>query len=227
VTLEAEVEGWEVTRIPPLIVTKNMRQIGFSVSVVVPAEMQTSGLDATKSLRVFGEWSYEPDSVLTGSVEPVEIFIYIDQFYEYRVTSDYSFIQTSPGGEFDIDLEITNEGNGDDEVTIDIDRRDEMEERGWAFVFDVTKWDVPHQQTIKIPIHVATPRRWDGYRDKVAVIRFNVYSEQAIMNNAVSEQASYSIFIRQRGVSLPGFEPLLMLLAVFLVSILAFHKRRH
>ncbi len=226
VDLVAEVEGWEVTKIPSLILTKNMKQIGFSVSVRVPAEMQTSGLDATKSLRISGTWSYEPDTGMSGTIDPVEVFIYVDQFYEYRVRSQHSFVQTSPGGEFDIEIEVTNEGNGDDTITIEIDRRDTMEANGWAFVFETTKWDVPYQKTIIIPIHIATPKRWDGYRNTIQVVKINVYSDQAIMNNAVSESASYSVFLRQRGVSVPGFEPMIMILAIFFASIMAFNKRR-
>jgi hypothetical protein len=226
VDLVAEVEGWEVTKIPSLILTKNMKQIGFSVSVRVPAEMQTSGLDVTKSLRISGIWSYEPDTVINGTVDPVEVFIYVDQFYEYRVRAKQAFIQTSPGGEFDIDIQVTNEGNGDDSVTIEIDRRDELEGNGWAFVFDTTKWDVAYQKVITIPIHIVAPKNWDGYRNDIVVIKINVHSEQAILNNAVSESASYSIFVRQRGVSVPGFEPFLMLLAIMIASMITIHKRR-
>ena len=116
VDLVAEVEGWQVTEIPTIILNRNMPQVAFSVSVMVPKEMQTSGMDATKSLSISGTWSYEPDTGLSGDVEPVEVFIYIDQFYEYRIRAKQSFIQTSPGGEFDMEIEVINEGNGIDEI---------------------------------------------------------------------------------------------------------------
>ncbi|MGA1820717.1 MAG: choice-of-anchor T family protein, partial [Thermoplasmatota archaeon] len=121
VNLQAQVEGWEVTAIPIMTMTSSFTQLQFSVSVRVPAGYQTSGLDETKIMTITGRWNYEPNT-RSGDVQPLDVFIYIDQFYEYRVKCDTPFIQTSPGGEFDIEVEVINEGNGDDEVTLEIDR---------------------------------------------------------------------------------------------------------
>ncbi|MGA1792710.1 MAG: choice-of-anchor T family protein [Thermoplasmatota archaeon] len=225
VNLQAQVEGWEVTAIPILTLTSSFTQLQFAVSVRVPAGYKTSGLDATKIMTITGRWNYEPNT-RSGDVQPLDVFIYIDQFYEYRVRCDTPFIQTSPGGEFDIEVEVINEGNGDDEVTIEIDRRDTMESNGWAFVFDTTKWDVPYQKSVKVPIHIATPKKWDGWRNNIVVIKFIVTSEQAIASHSVSESATYSIFIRQRGVSVPGFEPVLALFAIIIASTFFAYRRR-
>jgi len=225
VQLQAEVEGWEVTTIPVLTMTSSFTQIGFSVSVIVPAGYKTSGLDFTKIMTITGSWAYEPDS-RGGQVQPLDVFIYIDQFYEYRIRCLQPFIQTSPGGEFDIELEVINEGNGDDEVAIDIERRDVLEANGWAFVFGTTKWEVPYQQTVKIPVHIATPKKWEGWRNNIISIKFSLTSEQAIMTNSVTEPASYSIFIRQRGVSVPGFEPVVAFFAVMIASMFVLYRRR-
>jgi hypothetical protein len=226
VNLVAEIEGWEVTKIPSLVLTRSMNQIHFSVSIMVPPNIQTSGLDVTKIMSISGAWSYEPNGQ-SGIVDPLEVFVYIDQFYEYRIRAKQPFIQTSPGGEFDIELEITNEGNGDDHVSIGVDRRENMESHGWAFVFETTSWDIPYQKTVIIPVHIATPKRWDGWRNKIVTIKFRLMSEQAVQTNAVAESASYSIFIRQRGVSVPGFEPFMVLIAILLASIFTLYKRRH
>ncbi|MGA1873871.1 MAG: choice-of-anchor T family protein [Thermoplasmatota archaeon] len=225
VQLEAEVEGWEVTRIPTLTLTKSFTELQFAVSVRVPAGFRTSGLDVTKIMTITGNWAYEPET-RSGDVQPLDVFIYIDQYYEYRIRCDTPFIQTSPGGEFDIELEIINEGNGNDEVAIEIERRDTMEANGWAFVFETTKWDVPFQGSVKVPVHIATPKRWDGWRNNIMVVKFSLSSEQAMTTHSVSEPASYSIFIRQRGVSVPGFEPAFALISVFLAMSFLLYRRR-
>ncbi|MBN1390205.1 MAG: hypothetical protein JXA22_06145 [Candidatus Thermoplasmatota archaeon] len=225
VNLHADVEGWEVTTIPVLTLTASYTQLSFTVSVRVPSGYKTSGMDATKVMTITGTWEYQPES-RSGNVQPLEVFVFIDQYYEYSIKCDRSFVQTSPGGEFDIDLEISNDGNGDDKISINIDRRDRLERNGWAFVLDTTKFVLPYQQTIKVPVHVVTPREWDGWRNDIIVIQFDLTSEQAFNSNSVAEPASYSIFVLQRGVSVPGFEPFLFLLAVLISSLFAFSGRR-
>jgi len=225
VNLVAQVEGWEVTPIPILTLTDVLNPIQFAVSVIVPEGYKTSGLDATKTMTITGSWVYEPNT-RSGDVQPLDVFIYIDQYYEYMIKCDTPFIQTSPGGEFDIELEIINEGNGDDQISLVVDRRDVMESNGWAFVFDTTQWDVPFQKSIKIPVHIATPKKWDGWRNNIIVVKFMMTSDQAVASHAVTEPAAYSIFIRQRGVSVPGFEPVLALFALIIVCTVLVHRRR-
>jgi len=225
VDLEAEIEGWPVTEIPLLVVTKSQSTIPFSLSIMIPPRSMTSGMDYTKTLTVSGSWEYVPESN-SGQVSPVTFFVYIKQYYEYSVRCKQPYIQTSPGGEFDIDLEITNTGNGEDEVTVDIERRSTMESNGWAFVFETTKFELAHGQKKVVPVHIATPKKWEGWRNNIVVLTFTVASEQASQTGAVVEGAVYSVYIRQRGVSLPGFEVPVILLGMLLVFILSSKRRR-
>ncbi len=225
VNLEAEIEGWPVTQIPVLVVTKMQTRIPFSLSIMIPPRSPTSGLDYTKTLTISGSWNYVPETN-SGTISPVTFFIYIKQYYEYSVTCRQPYIQTSPGGEFDIDLEITNTGNGDDEVTIDIDRRQNMEANGWAFVFEITKFELAHKQKVTVPIHIATPKKWEGWRNNIIVLTFTVASEQASQTGAVVEAAVYSVYVRQRGVSVPGFEIPVILLGIIMVFVLTRTIRR-
>ncbi|MEA3559334.1 MAG: choice-of-anchor T family protein [Candidatus Thermoplasmatota archaeon] len=225
VQLNAGIEGWQVTRIPLITAARLPVIVPFSVSAMVPMNTQTSGLDVTKLMTISGTWSYEP-GLLNGQVEPVEVFIYIHQFYQYSVNCRTPYIHTAPGGEFDLELEITNEGNGDDEVTVDIQNRDRMEDNGWTFIFDASKWTLPQGETSIIKFHVTTPKKWDTFRNNIVVLHFAVNSEQASMSNALGEAAYYSVYVRQRGVAVPGFEAPLMALALLFSVSASFVRRR-
>lgn len=225
IQLVAEVEGWQVTQIPLMTSARLPAEIPFSVSTVVPQFTATSGLDATKTMSISGTWSYEP-GLITGQVQPVEVFIYIKQFYQYSVRSPTPNIQTAPGGEFDLTLEIMNEGNGDDEFGIEIQNRERMEDNGWTFIFDQAKFNIPHGETLEVTFKVTTPKKWDAFRNNIVVLHFIVTSHQAVNANAISETAFYSVYVRQRGVAIPGFEAPLMLLAVLAVLSIAYVKRR-
>ncbi|MFW3146201.1 MAG: choice-of-anchor T family protein [Thermoplasmatota archaeon] len=225
VNLEADAGGWETTEIPEIIIARLPSSVPFSVSVIVPKNTSTSGLEASNSLKITGSWSYEP-GLLTGTIEPVESFIFVQQFYQYRVTCSDTFIQTSPGGEFDLVLEIYNEGNGDDEITFDLERKEHMENNGWAFIYDQTKWTIPKGGSVKIPISVSTPKKWEMWRNSLVVLHFIITSEQGSYNNEVIEVAQFSVFVRQRGVGIPGFELPVILLSLLLVLSLGLARRR-
>lgn len=226
VFLEANCSaGWRVTEIPVLTLTRGTSVRQFSVSVFVPQLYKASEIDTIHTLTIKGNWAYDP-GILTGDIDPTNVFLHVNQVYQYTIKCNPGYIHTSPGGEFIIDLEITNEGNGDDEVEISIDRRDRMEDNGWAFVFSQTQFILPYDETIIVPVRVTTPSRWDGWRNVISVIRFQVTSSQALQNSDVAENVYYSVYVRQRGVSVPGFEAPLLLVSVMAVAFLMVRRRR-
>jgi hypothetical protein len=217
--------GWEVTEIPTLTVRLGLTTVPFSVSVFVPQLTTATEQDTIHKIIISGSWVYEP-GLNSGTIDPAEAFIHVNQVYQYSIISDPGYVQTAPGGQFDLELTIENKGNGADEIEVVIDRRDKMEDNGWAFIIDRTHFELPYKGNQKINVRVTTPNRWDGWRNVISVIRFQVSSTQASQNSDVSEVVYYSVYVRQRGVSVPGFEVPLMLAAVMLVAIMAMRRRR-
>ncbi|OYT46155.1 hypothetical protein B6U90_01690 [Thermoplasmatales archaeon ex4484_6] len=217
--------GWRVTEIPVLTVTLSHRSPEFSVSVFVPQMTTATEKDQIQKIIISGNWTYEP-GLLSGRIDPAEAFIHVDQVYQYSAWCEPGYVQTSPGGQFTVDLIVENQGNGDDEIDVTIDRRATMEDNGWAFIMPMSKFKVPYEGSVKIPVTVSAPTRWDGWRNVISVIRFSITSVQAAKNGDVAEDVKYSLYIRQRGVAIPGFEPALVLLSVLMVSLIVMKRRR-
>ncbi len=222
--------GWEVTDIPLLTVSRlGLKDPTFSVSVFVPQMTIATEQDEIKKIIISGRWYYEPaliDGVSSGDINPAEAFIHVNQVYQYSIRSDPGYVQTAPGGQFELELVVHNTGNGADEIGVTIDRRDQMEDNGWAFIMDKTHYELPFKGTQKIKVIVTTPSRWDGWRNVISVIRFQVSSTQSIQSNEVSEVVYYSVYVRQRGVSIPGFEVPLLLIGVLAAALLTMKRRR-
>ncbi|MCU0799505.1 MAG: hypothetical protein MUC62_07525 [Candidatus Thermoplasmatota archaeon] len=215
IRLTAEAGGWETTDIPVLTATKVTNELMFSVSVLVPPETRASGGDITQTLTVSGTWSYEPES-RSGQVEPVEGFIVIRQYYMYRLSLDRSYVQVSPGTEFDIEIRIENQGNGDDEVEIDIEGREVLEEEGWTFQMNRTLFRLPYNGKVRMGMTITTPKDWSPWVNEVRIFRFIVVSSQAVGTPELElyEVAGVSMFVRTQGISVPGFEPVIALIAL-------------
>jgi hypothetical protein len=222
--------GWEVTEIPVLTVSRlGLRDPTFSVSVSVPQMETATEQSEIHKLTVSGQWRYEPaltEIQSQGNIEAAEALIYVNQVYQYSISSEPGYVQTAPGGQFDIKLVIQNTGNGADEIDVVIENRDRKEDNGWAFIMNRTHYELPFRGRQEINIKVTTPNRWDGWRNVISVIRFQVTSSQASQNSDVAEVVYYSVYVRQRGVSIPGFEVPLLIAAVLACALLTIRRRR-
>lgn len=215
IRLTADAGDWETTDIPVMTATKVTNELLFSVSVLVPPGTQASGGDISQSITVSGTWSYEPES-RSGQVEPVEGFIVIRQYYMYRLSLDRTYVQVSPGTGFEVELLIENQGNGNDEVELSIEGREVLEEEGWTFQMNRTLFRLPYNGKIRISMVITTPKEWSPWINEVRVFRFMILSSQAALTPELElyEIASVSMFVRAQGISVPGYEPVIALIAL-------------
>ena len=230
ITLQASVPDepdWHVTDIPLLVATQSQSIISFSFSIRVPLSSITSGMNEIRKPIISGSWIFEP-GFIEGEVPQTECTVFIGQYYQYTVTSDTPYIQTSPGGEIDVVLEITNQGNGDDIIVVDVKNKEFLAEEGWVVEQKERRFDLPFQGTIKVPIRIIAPAGWDPWVNDITFVKFHIYSVQAENSQTLvdGERVFYSIYIGQSGVSVPGFEPLLLILALFIVTMMYMHRRR-
>ena len=236
VNLEVDAGGFMVTEIPELYLVKPPStdlqiieslesQRPFSFSLMVESGTPYSGASDPILINVEGSWGYNI-GVMEGSVDVATLMISVEQYYHYKVECETQYVQTHPGGEFEIELEVFNEGNGPDGIELEVENREMMEDRGWTIQMSVSEFDLPMGGSVKIPVRVTTPVKWEPWRNRVSVIRFIVHSSQAEFNLETSEVAHLSVFIRQRGVSIPGFEPVLFILALLTVAVVRIKRRR-
>jgi len=225
IQLEVDAGGWQVTDIPLITVTNMDTEQVFSVSVLVPQGSASSDLNSSQTVTVSGSWYYEPES-RSGTIEPVSAMIYIEQYYQYSVTVDRGYMQTSPGGEFDIELSIVNEGNGDDEISVEVLNRAQLERQGFAIILDIEKFPLDHGKTIEVPVHITTPTDWGVWENTITVVRFFISSDQAVYAQDIAENSFVSVYVRQRGVSVPGFELPMVLISALLAALMLQRSRR-
>ncbi len=236
VKLQADAGGFKVSEIPelylvkpssdePRIIEAGFTDRPFSISVMIAPGTQYSGMSTPLIVTVGGTWVYNVGA-LQGEVDAAQMMISVEQYYHYRVECDTSYVQTHPGGEFQLDLKVFNEGNGDDRIEIDIENREKLEGNGWTIQLLRTEFFLSNGGSVKVPIKITTPVKWEPWKNRVTAIRFLIQSSQAASSLEVTEIIHHSVFVRQRGVSIPGFQPALMIFAFLLVSFVYAARRR-
>jgi hypothetical protein len=224
VTLSADAGGWPVSVPPSLTFNKAQRQQSFTLSVQVPVEtsQKTQG-----QLSVSGKWRYSPGS-LGGTVDPATAIIVIKQYYQFSVGCEKPYVQVGPGSSLGFQIRLINEGNAADRLRVEVTNLDKLAEMGWTIQLSQDKFSVPEKQEKVLTVSVTTPVEWNVWKNKVDTIRLRIVSAQAESLGDISDIADYSLYIRQRGFSIPGYEPVLAIMALTILSVLmvGFVKRK-
>ena len=216
---------FQATEIPPIIIFTQSREARFAFSIQIPPGTPCSDILGDQVFSVTGTWSYEPGAV-TGDVSPYDFVLDIEPYYLYRIESPQQYVQTSPGGEFGLDLVVANEGNTNDRIQIDLLNREDLDKAGWSVQYDVSTFPLLYGEEKTIELYVTTPVKWKGYKNTVTPIRFAITSTIAVIDHDKPEVVYYTIFVRERGVSVPGFEVPLVLAAMVLALMVQLTRRR-
>jgi hypothetical protein len=216
---------FQSTEIAPIIIYDQGREARFAFSIQVPPGYESTTVLGDMVLSIGGTWRYEPGGE-SGSVTEVEFIVDIDPFYLYKISSPQQYVQTSPGGEFDVELRVRNEGNSNDRIQIDLLNREALDKAGWSVQYDVSAFELPYNEEKGIKLHVTTPVEWKGYKNTVTPIRFAVTSTYSAIGHDLSEQVTYTIYVRERGVAVPGFDVPLVVLALLAVAGAQFARKR-
>jgi hypothetical protein len=224
VTLMADAGGCAVSVPPSLIFSKAQKQQSFTLSVQVPVEtsQKTQG-----QLSVSGKWRYSPGS-LGGSIDPATAIIVVKQYYQFSIGCEKPYVQVGPGSSLGFQIRLINEGNSADRLRVEITNLDKLADMGWTIQLSQDKFSVPEKQEKVLTVSVTTPVEWNVWKNKVDTIRLRIVSAQAESLGDISDIADYSLYIRQRGFSIPGFEPVLAMMSLIIIAVLlvGFAKRK-
>lgn len=224
VTLTAEAGGWAVSVPPALTFNKATKQQDFQLAVQVPVEtsQKTQG-----QLSISGRWRYSPGS-LGGTIDPATAIIVVKQYYQFSVGCDKPYRQVGPGSSLGFQIRLINEGNAADQLRVEISNLDKLANQGWTVQLSQDKFSVPEKQEKVLTVSVTTPVEWNVWKNKVDTIRLRIVSAQAERLGDISDIADYSLYIRQRGFSIPGYEPVLAIMALTIMAVMmvGFVKRK-
>jgi hypothetical protein len=224
VTLQADAGGWPVSVPPSLTFNRAITTQGFTLSVQVPVEtsQKTQG-----QLSISGRWRYSPGT-LGGTVDPATAIIVIKQYYQFSVGCDKPYVQVGPGSSLGFKIRLINEGNAADRLRVEITNLDRLANKGWTIQLSQDKFSVPEKQEKVLTVSVTTPVEWNIWKNDVDTIRLRIVSAQAESLGDISDIADYSLYIRQRGFSIPGYEPVLAVMALTLMAVvlIGFARRK-
>jgi hypothetical protein len=213
--------GWPAIVNPPQVQVNPGAESPFSVSVTVPPETSYTISD---TVSVTGRGNAYPGA-LGVNVQPVQGIINVDQFYKFAIVCEKNYQEVSPTDQLMFSITIWNYGNGPDTYIINLPNADTLSKDGWNIQMGQYNVEVLEKSPAEVSVTVNTPVKFNHWINEVKHIMVEVKSEQqeAIEGNAFPK--TYPLAVRQRGFSLPGFDPILVIMSFVFITI--FVGRRH
>ncbi len=223
VRLQADC-GWATT-ISPTTLYFTSAETGslktFEAVVRVPnfTSFQTQG-----QLTVSGTVQTIPGSPVLYNIQPTDGIITIQPYYMVTVSCDEPYIEINPGDPLVFNLKIKNDGNAQERMKIEIPNLDKLAEEDWVVSTGARTIMLEEGKEDIVKISVTSPQDWTLYRNRVSKVDIKVTAETSTEEGLSPEIQEYSLFIRDKGIYIPGFEPLFAILA--LVCVVAVFRRK-
>jgi hypothetical protein len=194
-----------------MVFTASNRPQAFFVTVVVPPKTSSQEVG---TLIVSGTAKAPGLSIVTASANAV---ITVGQFYKLSIGSDTPLREVGPGDITYNTINIYNEGNGLDSFELEVSNSKELIKKDFNVIIERTSIDVKQDEYAQIKITIQTPQKWHIYIKEIHIITVKVTSAEA-RNQQILYSQQFSLSIFMKGMHIPGFDPLLAVLAVGIVA---------
>jgi hypothetical protein len=207
--------NWPVSINPPQIQVDPGGTATFSITVSVPPETSyyiQDTLTIGGTARAFpgaGAYNVQP---ITGSIR-------IAQFYKFSLECDKPYKQVNPTEQLAFNLRVWNYGNGRDTFTLYIPQLSKLAGDGWNIQLGTYTVEVDEKSQKTVQVSINTPVKFNHWINDVTTIELEVQSEQQATLEGTAFSKTYPLAVRQRGFSLPGFDPMLIVISFAFVAI--------
>jgi len=140
----------------------------------------------------------------------------IDQYAYIMFDAETPYERIGPGKESIFQFKVTNIGNGQDDLKFDIVNIEDLEKDGWTVVRPDDLIIAPgKKETVRLSIR--TPK--GIWKDEVHTIQLLARS---VRDSKYSEDTFITLWVR--GVYIPGFDPMLTIMAIGMIAVLGKKK---
>jgi hypothetical protein len=208
VTLQAVVNtGWPVVISPQTIAYVDPRTERFTVSVIVPpatSSTLTGNVIVTGSAKAAG---------LAPVVASASAVVTVAQYFKLRIEAEQPLREVRPGEITFNTVNVYNDGNGQDTFELEIENSRELAKAQWTVLLGSTDVSILQDEYAVIKITAQTPQKWRLYAKEIHTITVKVTSAEGRVKNLLYAK-DYPIFIYMKGTYIPGFDPLLVIIAI-------------
>ena len=221
----------------PVIVTLSAVMVGGGTATVSPQSFTLSSTGRTSQalsiscvVPILISRNTQPKVQITGtftqgaSAGPVggcEAQLIVLQFYKFIVYSEGPYQEVGPGDSIVFPIKLENYGNGQDTIVTKVDNEEDLVGDGWTLT-PIPKITMDEKQVKTISYTVQTPQKWTIWQNKIHIIKLQFISE----DSGATVKEDYPLFVRTKGIYIPGFEPIFTIMILVGMAFIMQHKRK-
>ncbi len=213
----AGTEGWSVAISPCGVSCEPGTNVERDVTVTVwvpPETKQMSG-----NIELLAETKTTTPGVATSNEGGATIQVQVKPYYMLSVGCAVPYKEVGPGTEVSFDIDILNLGNAVGMFKVEIQDKADLIDEDWIVPETISSLRIESKAQHTLTLKFNTPREWTLWKDTPQEIRIKIISEES------QKYVDFSVFVRQKGTYIPGFEPALLVLAICLVAVVLRNKK--
>jgi hypothetical protein len=219
VSLQASCDqGWPVTLSPTTITldpSKGQDTGYWSLTVKVPPRTPHK---ISANVVVSGDARVFPGQ-LVYPIQESKGLVTVKQFYRFSIFCSKPYIVVMPGSPVMFTITIKNEGNALDKFGFEVTNQERYVRAGWSIQLSSPAIEIEEQQEDNIKISITTPLDWTIYKVELSEFKIRVISKQCLANEQILKFEDYSIYVREKGYYIPGFDPWFIIIALAGVAV--------
>lgn len=153
VEIDARAGDWIVSKPPPLVFSKSIKEQKFIVTVQVPAGTLAS---EERVLSVGGSWRYSPGNQ-GGECIGDTATIYVEQYHHIVTTNNVHEVEANPGDSIDLEIFLNNRGNGLDTAYLGISNGEMVSKNNLDIEYSTEDLSLPVHTNNSIMATVSLP----------------------------------------------------------------------
>ncbi|UCE74558.1 MAG: hypothetical protein JSV56_02335, partial [Methanomassiliicoccales archaeon] len=198
--------------IPPKRVLSGLVGTNITVDYTVTTRVPL-GYKNNPQVSVFG---YFVQNGLYYEIPSASQTIGIKPFYKLEVNTPPPK-EIEPGADVFFSIQITNKGNDKDTFEFSLFGDPPPCEKQWAWNTLTPKTLLP-DESITIIFSAQAPRTWALWRNEVQPFNIRIRSQQS-MEEGGNVRCDISLYVRQKGSYIPGFNPNFVIFGIIFVAI--------
>jgi hypothetical protein len=159
---------------------------------------------------------------LVQNINPVNQIIEIQPYYKLEV--DTPPPQEIGAGEFVyFSIKITNVGNTEDTFEFIFDNLKDLQGKQWT-VATITPKTYQEKETKTLTVSAQAPQTWSLWTNEVQPFNLRILSQQSLAEGG-DVKYFVPLYVRQKGIYIPGFSPMFALMGIGMVAIVMGKRR--
>jgi len=211
VTLSASCSdgGSAVVSPSSVLLTQQDNEKTFNVYVRIPPGTTYT---VTPIVRISGT---AQATGFTQAVPEATQAVEIIQYSWTNIETPAPYLEVSPGDQAVFSLKINNLGNGQETYIVDITNADELP--GWILP-PRQRLTVEEKSPKTYTLSLSTPQKFTFWKNDVFRVSLKITSD------ALGKAETYDVYVRVKGMYIPGFEPTFAIIALAGIAAMLRHR---